>query len=369
VKYIDLCGNKVSRLGMGCMRLPVKDDKIDFEVAMSMADLAIDGGINYFDTAYVYHNGESEIFVKEVIRKHGRDNLFIADKLPIYNCEVAADLDKFLDEQLERLGTDYIDYYLFHCLNKKNYSIMNKLNYKDFIKRNVGKDKKIRHIGFSFHDELELFKEIIDDYNWEFVQIQFNYLDTDYQAGIDGYNYATNKGIPVLIMEPIRGGRLANVPKSVRKIFDKKFSNFSDASIALKYVANFENNKVILSGMRNVSDIESNILLFDDELIDSFNEEELKLFVDAKKEFDNYGLINCTGCDYCKEGCPSNIPISEIFTKYNKNVEGSESNHDWYNDLEHKVDRCVQCGLCEASCSQKLNIIESLEKVDRYFEN
>jgi len=370
MKYVDLCNNKVSRLGFGCMRLPEDSSGIDYIKAMEMADYAIKEGINYFDTAYVYHNGESETFVKKVLEKHGREKIFVADKLPIYDCTVKEDMDRFLDEQLERLGTDHIDYYLFHSLREKYFNSMKEFDYHDFIKRNK-ENGKIKHIGFSFHDDLDLFKEIIDDYDWDFCQIQFNYIDTDYQAGLEGYNYATNKGIPVIIMEPIRGGRLAKVPRPVREVFDSKFSDYTDALIALKYVADYPNAQVILSGMRTMSDLVANTKLFSDVEPDSLSEEEKELYLKAKEILSDYQTINCTGCDYCKEGCPVGINISKIFTKFNDQLENPWQNEDdvlkWYKELESKADVCLECGACEGACPQKLDIINKLKIVDKYF--
>lgn len=366
MEYVKLGDNEVSRLGFGCMRFPEKDGDIDYEKAMEMVDYAISKGVNYFDTAYVYHGGNSEKFISKVIEKHGRENLFIADKLPMWNCVEEEDMQKYLDEELKRLGTDYIDYFLFHSLSLKTFNFMKKNNYWKFIAKNKA-NGKIRHIGFSFHDSLDVFKEIIDDYDWEFCQIQFNYIDTEYQAGLDGYNYATSKGIPVIVMEPIRGGSLSNTPSSVRKIFsDSALKDYKDAEIALKYVANFENNKVILSGMNKLSDVEANIKLFENPLVNTLSNDELKKYEEAREKFFSFTLINCTGCDYCKTECPGNIPISDIFKKYNSDIEKPDfSNREWYKNQKINGEHCIKCGGCEVICPQKINIIENLEKIHK----
>ena len=368
MEYITLGSNNISRLGFGCMRLPYEDGNVDYNASMEMVDYAIQSGVNYFDTAYVYLDGKSELFVKEIIKKYGRNKIYIADKLPIYFCKEESDLDKYLDEQLERLETDYIDYYLFHALNKNNYSIMKTCNYKDFIKRNM-ENGKIKHIGFSFHDELEVFKKIINDYNWDFCQIQFNYIDTTYQAGIEGLEYAEKKNIPVIVMEPIRGGRLAKIPQNVRDIFDNsRFASEHDASIALRYVANYENTKCILSGMRVLSDVEANITLFGKPLINDLTKEDVAVYEKAKEEFEELSLINCTCCDYCKKGCPKQIPISEIFTKFNQSlISGGLEGRMWYEEQKKTFKSCINCMKCEKSCPQNLKITEKLKIVDEYF--
>ena len=370
MEYLQLGRNKVSRLGFGCMRLPYDGKNVDIDASMVMVDKAIEAGVNYLDTAYVYLDGNSETFVREVIKKYGREKLFIADKLPIYFCKEEADLDKYLAEQLERLGTDYIDYYLFHALNPDNFSIMEKSNYKNFIKRNMD-NGKIRNIGFSFHAELELFKKIIDDYDWDFCQIQFNYVDVDYQAGLAGLKYAEDKNIPVIVMEPIRGGRLARVPENVRNVFDNsRFSDEHDAIIALRYVANFSGVSCILSGMMVISDVEANVKLFTQDLVDDLSEKDLLMYVEAKREFENISFINCTGCDYCKEGCPKQIPISEIFANYNKCLNSFPNGpKKWYGELEHDATSCIACKKCEKSCPQNLAIIEKLKLADQYFKS
>ena len=370
MEYVKLGSNNVSRLGFGCMRLPENNTGIDYDEALRMAEYAINNGINYFDTAYVYHSGNSETFVRKAIEKFGRDKIFVADKLPMFNVRTAEDFQKYLDEQLERLGTDYIDYYLFHCLGTRYFNMMKEFNYKDFIKKNK-ENGKIRHIGFSFHDNLDSFKEIIDDYNWDFCQIQLNYLDVDYQAGLSGYEYATEREIPVIVMEPIRGGELANIPTPIREIFDTcSLKNYSNAEIALKFVGNLENSKVILSGMHAMEELEENIKLFNDNLINTLNTDEKIVYALARRKFYNYKFINCTGCDYCKENCPSRIPISEIFLKYNSDVkEPSWANSGWYKKLNANADHCIGCGACESTCPQQLKIVENLQIVHEHFND
>lgn len=370
MEYVRLGKNDVSRLGFGCMRLPETNTGIDYDEALRMAEYAINNGVNYFDTAYVYHNGNSETFVRKVIEKFGRDKIFVADKLPMFNVRTEEDFQKFLDEQLEKLGTEYIDYYLFHCLGTKFFNVMKEFNYKDFIKKNM-ENGKIKHIGFSFHDDLASFEEIIDDYNWDFCQIQLNYLDVEYQAGLAGYEYAVEKGIPVIVMEPIRGGELANIPQPIRELFDScELKKYSNAEIALKFVGNWENNKVILSGMHAMNELEENINLFSSNLISTLNTDEKFIYACARKDFYNYKFINCTGCDYCKDGCPSNIPISEIFLKYNSDVKNpSWANSGWYKKLAANAENCISCGACEGSCPQHLEIMEKLQLVHDHFND
>jgi len=369
MEYIKLGKNNVSRLGFGCMRLPEKNGKIDDNEALKMAEYAINNGLNYFDTAYAYHSGESEIFISKVIKAFGRDKIFIADKLPLWHCQSTSDMQRLLDEQLTKLGTDYLDYYLMHSLYDETWAKLKSFNYQDFIKTNLD-NGKIKHIGFSFHDDYPLFKEIIDDYPWDFCQIQFNYVDTDYQAGLKGYEYATKKGIPIIIMEPIRGGVLASIPPSVRAIFDNSsLKKHSNAEIALKYVANYENNYVILSGMHQMSDVEENIKLFSIPLVNQLTKEELNTYLKARAAFYEHNLIKCTACHYCREGCPLHIPICKIFMHYNNQIQNPDfDNFSIYKELKPKATKCIACGTCEGVCPQKIKIIDELKRVNQYFE-
>ncbi len=372
MKYRNFCGNNVSLLGMGCMRLPMNDELVDSDRAMEIIDKCIEKGINYFDTAHVYSNGSNESFVGEIVQKYDRDKIFLATKLPLFTYTKKDSFMNLLDEQLENMKTDYVDYYLFHALNKDKFSNMQFEEYKDFVKevKDLG---KVKHIGFSFHDDYDTFVKIIDDFKWEFCQLQFNYVDAYDQDALKMYEYAKSKGVEVVIMEPLRGGRLTHVPKAVRNILDEKFAGLSDAEVSFKYIADFDNNKVILSGMRSVEDVERNCETFSKYDANTLTEEEKECYHNAEELFRSYNIINCTRCDYCKEGCPMGIPISKIFERYNHQLENPYLNEDevkeWYNGLETDATACIDCKACERACPQHLAIVTLLNKCNEYFRD
>lgn len=249
---------KVSILGFGCMRFPTIGNKIDEEKSTEMIQYALSKGVNYFDTAYTYHNGESESFVGKAL-EHCRKDIFIATKLPSWLIKSREDMDKILNEQLTRLRTDYVDFYLVHALNKEYFSTLKDNGLFEFLD-SIKESGKVRHIGFSFHDSLDVFKEIVDSYNWEFCQIQYNYLDTEYQAGTEGLEYAANKGLGVAIMEPLRGGKLANnIPEDIQALWNTATNKRNPVEWALKYLWNDSRISVVLSGMSNFSNIKDNI--------------------------------------------------------------------------------------------------------------
>ncbi len=369
MKYRNFCGNKVSLLGMGCMRVPMNGEIVDKEESMKIIDACIERGINYFDTAYVYSNGNNEAFVADIIKKYGRDKLFVATKLPLFTYTKKSKFYDLLDEQLNNLDTDYIDYYMFHALSKDKFENMMAESYKDFIKDVKG--SKVKNIGFSFHDDYDTFVSIIDDCEWDFCQLQFNYVDAYDQDALKMYEYAKSKNVEVVIMEPLRGGRLTHVPVKVREILDEKFKDISDADISFRYITDFVNNKIVLSGMRSVSDVERNCEAFSNFEAETLTEEELNCYKTAEEVFRSYNIINCTKCDYCKDGCPMGIPISSIFEKYNHQLENPYLNEDgvqtWYNELENKGSSCIDCKACENVCPQHLEIVDLLNKCDEYF--
>ncbi len=365
----NLCGNEVSFLGMGCMRFPLKDGKVNSELSMKIVDKAIEMGVNYLDTAYVYSDGKNESFINEVIEKYGRSELYIATKLPLFANPSREDYDILLNRQLTNLGTNYIDYYLLHALNKDRFDHLVKNDYKSFI-ADAKVSGKVKHIGFSFHDSFEVFKTIADDYDWDFCQIQFNYLDAYDQEALKMYEYAHQKGIDVIVMEPLRGGRLTHLPKEVRNKFDECYLSKSDAFISFNYLNHFSGIKVVLSGMRSVDDVMLNVNTFN--TFTKITDVEEKCYLDAKDILLNYHTINCTKCLYCKD-CPSKIRIADIFEKFNNQIENPFLNEDevmkWYNSLDSVAKDCIECGMCERNCPQHLKIIDLLKKCDEYFKN
>ncbi|WP_099191268.1 aldo/keto reductase [Tepidibacter mesophilus] len=366
---------KVSTLGFGCMRFQVidgKNDQINEEEAIKQIRYAIDNGVNYIDTAYPYHEGMSEIVTGKALKDGYRDKVFLATKLPSWLIKSREDMDKYLNEQLEKLETDYIDFYLVHTLTKNLWSNLKEHDIFDFLDTIV-KDGRVKHVGFSFHDELPLFKEIVDAYDWEFCQIQYNFMDENYQAGKEGLKYASDKGLGVVIMEPLRGGSLGrNVPDDIQDVWDKADVKRSPAEWALRFLWDQPEVSVVLSGMNDMNHIDENIKTASDTYENSLTEKERRLIDEVKDIYLNRMVVNCTDCKYCMP-CPAGVNIPRNFEILN--------GASMYNDVEHfkwmysnfvgykeKALHCVECGKCEEACPQHINIIDSLKSVTKLFE-
>lgn len=351
-------------LGFGCMRFPTKDGEIDEEKAELMLDTAYKAGVNYFDTAYVYHGGKSEEFVGRVLAKYPRDTYYIATKLPVWSLQSKEDVRKVIDEQFARLNKDVIDFYLLHSMQKKAWDKALEYGALEIIEE-YRKAGKIKYVGFSFHDSYEVFEEIINYYDWDFCQIQFNYVDTEIQAGYKGYKLAEEKGIPMVIMEPIKGGSLASLPKEVSKPFRKAHPDWSDASWALRFVASHENVKVILSGMSTLEQVQDNLKTF--ECLDDLSKEDLEVINEVANTLKQRTKNGCTGCRYCMP-CPAGVDIPNNFSAWNIYYKyESENAASWavrqVKASEGYASKCVECGACEAVCPQHLNIREDLKKI------
>lgn len=377
MRYNEFNGEKLSALGFGCMRLPVLDNdqsKIDMPKVEEMLMYAYEHGINYYDTAYPYHNGFSEVALGEILARNGiRDKVNIATKL--FTLEIGRpgfDPEKMLATQLERLKTDHIDYYLIHGLHGDQWErLKNEYNIVDFLaeKRRSG---VIRHMGFSFHDSYEAFVKIIDDYDWEFAQIQYNYLDNEIQAGDRGLRYAQSKGIPLNIMEPIKGGNLIfpDYP-AIEKIRAKHGITESNAELALRYVFDKENLHVVLSGMSALDQVKENIAIADRCHVGCLTENEKACIDDIRAFLASVPTIPCTGCRYCVAGCPMQIQIPVAFSCYNSAVKfgNKEAQMRSYNRSCSNLADCVECRQCAEACPQHLDIPELLKEVRGYFEN
>ena len=365
-------GFDVSRLGFGMMRLPtVKDERgserIDRPAAIRMVRHAIDRGLNYVDTAYGYHGGESEVVTGLALKEGYRERVKLATKLPQWLVHEHADMDRLLDEQLKRLGLPYVDFYLLHALNREAFHKLQRLDYKSFIRR-AKSDGRIRHIGFSFHDEHEAFLEIIDDYEgWDMAQIQLNYLDDEYQAGEAGMRYAGERGISIVVMEPLRGGAIANPPGSVRALMDRYEKQYSPVEWAFRYAGDFKEVVTILSGMSNMEQVKDNLDIFSRVAVDSLSEKDRAFVRELKKAYLERIAIGCTRCDYCQP-CPEGVLIPRIFAAVNDAYmfEDDARFDSAYREilrLDGGADRCVACGQCEDACPQHLPIIRLLEEV------
>lgn len=363
----------VSALGFGCMRLPTADGvpgsgNIDEAEAIRMIRHAIDQGVNYVDTAYPYHGMNSEIVVGKALRDGYRDKVKLATKCPVWLINSPDDFDKYLDEQLSKLQTDHIDFYLLHALGRDRWNNM-VLKYDLLNKAEAAKKAgKIRHLGFSFHDEPGAFKEIVDGYDkWEFCQIQYNFMDTENQAGIAGLKYAASKGLAVVIMEPLLGGKLANPPKSILELYSSFAKKRSAADWALQWIWNQPEVSVVLSGMSSMDQVRENLRSADDSGINTLCPEEVGLIESVRKKYKERLAIPCTGCNYCMP-CPNGVDIPSNFELYNngfvhENMEASRFTYSKFFKAEEKADVCIQCRICETKCPQKISISEWLPKV------
>lgn len=366
----------VSTLGFGCMRLPILGEgdptKIDEDKAIKLIRYAIDEGVNYVDTAYPYHGtgmergGASEPLVGKALKDGYREQVKIATKLPSWLIKTREDMDKYLNEQLQRLNTNTIDFYLVHTIDRTTWPKLKEAGIDEFLNQAI-KDGRIKHAGFSFHDKLDLFKEIVDYYDWSFCQIQYNYLDENYQAGAEGLKYAANKGLGVTIMEPLRGGKLVNVPEDVKDIFDKAEVKRTPAEWGFRWILNHPEVSVILSGMNEIEQVSENIKTASEAEANTLTEKEIELIEEAKEIFEEKIKINCTTCEYCMP-CPQGVNIPRNFSCYNDYYMFGKA--DMYNFLkpEQRASNCIECGKCEKHCPQGISIRKELKNVKEMFE-
>ncbi len=365
---------KVSALGFGAMRLPTiggDDSKIDEELAIKMIRYAIDNGVNYVDTAYGYHRGNSEIVVGKALKDGYREKTMLATKLPPWNVNVKEDMDRLLNEQLRKLDTDHIDFYLLHALHKDTWNKLYNLGVLDWAE-GVIKKGLVRYLGFSFHDDLDTFKKIVDAYDWTFCQIQYNYMDIDHQAGMEGLKYASSKGLAVVIMEPLRGGRLANPPDRVRQVFDSFPIKRSPVAWALLWLWNQPEVSTVLSGMSSFEQVKENIEIADKSGVNIFTSDKLKLIERVRETYLGIKAIDCNECGYCMP-CPNGVNIPVNFHLYNEGVRYNDfGGPRWHyrNGLQEseRASSCIKCGICEPKCPQHLPIRDLLDKVKETFE-
>lgn len=360
----------ISSLGFGCMRFPTLDDKtenIDIEESVKMVRYAIDNGVNYIDTAYPYHGGKSENFVAKALKDGYREKVKIADKLPIWFVKNKEDLDKYLNEQIARLEGNFIDFYLMHALNKDRFETIKKFDVCKWCEEKK-KENKIGYIGFSFHDDIETFKEIIDYYDWDFCQIQLNYMDINHQAGLEGLKYAYERNIPVIVMEPIKGGSLAVKPMGeIKELFTKANYQGSPAELALKWVWNQPGVTLLLSGMSTLNQVKENIETADKSGLGCLTKIEKQIIEEIRQIFNNKVKVKCTNCKYCVP-CEQGVDIPTIFSMYNEfSMYNNRKNFEMeLNSLEKGKkgpSSCVECGMCEEKCPQHIEIINELKNV------
>ena len=370
----------VSILGFGCMRLPTKNGSgsgadrfdpnkaINEEETIKMIRYAIDQGVNYFDTAYPYHSGKSEPLLGIAVKGY-RDKVMIATKLPVWLVKEEKDFNKFLDEQMKRLGTDYLDVYLLHGLNRQVWSKMLQLKVFEFLNQ-IRADGRVRHVGFSFHDDVKIFKEIVDSYDWEICQIQYNFFDENYQAGKEGLTYAASKGLGVVVMEPLRGGKLTDqIPAEVQTIWESAEKKRTPAEWALRWVWNHPEVSTALSGVSTMGQIMENMRVANEGKPNSLSEKELSIITQVKEVYRKMLKIDCTGCAYCMP-CETGVDIPSNFSLYNDMFmfKNPEINVFLYNEFispERRASACIECGKCEEQCPQHLQIQEALKVVHR----
>jgi predicted aldo/keto reductase-like oxidoreductase len=359
-------GCKVSALGFGIMRMPKgADGKMDRPRCIAMIRDAIDNGINYIDTAFNYHGGESESVVGEALQNGYREKTYLASKLPVWMVQSEDDFDRLLSTQLERLQTDHIDFYLLHALSLDRWkNTVLKYNLLDKMAQ-AKRDGRIRHIGFSFHDTNAAFHEILDGYGgWDFCQIQYNYVDTDNQAGQEGLHAAAAKGLGVVIMEPLLGGRLANAPDRVKACLPQ---DRSPVEAALDFLWTQPEVSLLLSGMSDETQVAENMMYASRAEVGMLPVEEFIKYGKAKAVFDHMALVHCTGCAYCMP-CPFGVEIPTVFSCYNRNVaDGEKKAWAAYEPVQGKADLCRSCGKCEKVCPQHIEIRKVLaDAKDRF---
>jgi len=371
---------RVSVLGFGCMRLPVRENKahlIDEDKAQAMVEYAIHHGVNYFDTAYVYHSdipfqaGMSEVFLGRALKKQ-RQTVHVATKLPSWLVGSRADMDRYLDEQLERLQRDHIDFYLVHSLTGELCRKLNPLGLPEFLDA-ARADGRIKHAGFSFHDDVSLFKSVVDAYDWSFCQIQYNFMDEDFQAGRAGLEYAAGQGLGVIIMEPLRGGGLTSrIPEEVQAVWDKSQVKRTPAEWALRFIWHRPEVSVVLSGMTEPWQLEENVRTAEGGLANSLTAADLALIHEAKAIYQARTRVICTSCGYCMP-CPNGVDIPANFLQLN-NLSIYRDRHAadffYFHILraEQRASHCEECGQCEELCPQHLPIPAMLKEVAREFE-
>ncbi len=364
---------KVSALGFGAMRLPSIDNNpanINEAEAIRMIRRAIDGGVNYLDSAYLYHMGNSEQLVGKALQNDYRSKVRIATKMPPNSVASAADFDRIFNEQLAKLQTEKIDFYLLHGLNAETWPRIRDLDVLPWAEKMLAAGR-IGYLGFSFHDKFPVLKEIIDYYdNWTFCQVQYNFMDIEIQAGRKGVEYAASKNLAVVVMEPIRGGLLAKEPpKIIAEEWQKSKRNWSRAEWALQWVWNQPETSVALSGMSNMQQVEENLVAADRSSPGILDESDLEFIAGVRKAYQGLSPIPCTGCGYCQP-CLNNVVIPEIFRLYNEVIMYGDVNigkmryaSPFGIKPERRADQCVECGNCEKACPQTVAVIEWLKKV------
>jgi predicted aldo/keto reductase-like oxidoreductase len=368
-------GEQVSILGYGCMRLPViggSPEKIDEKKVIELVRYAIDHRVNYVDSAYSYHGGMGEVFLGKALADGYREKVHLATKLSCKRVNCKEDMDRFLNEQLEKLRTDCIDFYLLHAVKKSYWEKMKKFGVIEFLERAQAAGK-IKYTGFSFHDEFDVFREVVDAYPWDLCQIQFNYLDENFQAGVRGLKYAAEKGLAIVIMEPLRGGNLAShIPEEARKVWDGAKIKRTPAEWAFRYLWNYPEISVVLSGMSDMEYLKENLRIAEAGYPNSLTTEEKSRISEVSEIYRSRIRVNCTGCKYCMP-CPMGVNIPRNLSYLNDifMLDDAVNARFQYGVLlspEEKAGNCVECGECEDVCPQNIKIREMLKEVREFMK-
>ena len=367
-RMIPALGKEISRLGYGGMRFPKNGDEVDMDAAVQLLRKAYEMGINYFDTAMVYHKGESEKIFGKAFEPYPRDSYLIADKMSIWLCSDEEDMKARFYNQLKTLKTDYIDFYLVHSLNRNHYKKVKDLHCVEFLQQ-MKQEGKIKHLGFSFHDTYQVFTQILNDYTWDFVQIQLNYLDWHNQGAEQLYRELERRNLPVMVMEPVRGGYLATIDSERAKPFLELEPQRSIASWAIRWVGSLPQVAVVLSGMSDLQQLEDNVATMTH--FEPMNEQELAAIDRVVEEIRKVNEIPCTGCRYCMD-CPMGVDIPEIFSIYSQyKIFGKEKAfvQDYEEVVEHGngAEHCVRCMACTTKCPQMIAIPDKLEMIAKLY--
>ncbi len=372
-RHIDKLGIDVSAFGLGCMRFPMAKDEngneiVDEKISTEIIRACIDGGVNYVDTAYVYSGGLNEKYVGLALRDGYREKVYLATKLPVWDCNSKEYMYEKFEEQCKRLGTDYIDFYLVHCLTKEKWLKVKDLGICEFLDDLKAKGR-IKYACFSFHDNYDAFETIINGYNWDMCQLQFNYMDIENQAGLRGVKLAGQKGIPVVIMEGLLGGKLANVPADVKTHFENANKDRSPVEWAFRWLCDFPEVATVLSGVTNMEQALDNLAIFDRCEVGIMSDEEKKVVSEAREIYKRRIKVDCTGCEYCLP-CPVGVEIPKIFARWNYTYMYDVHESQSYKKLSEEnkdASQCIECRACMDKCPQGFDIPDMLKKAHEHF--
>lgn len=370
----DYLGNEIPKLGFGLMRLPMIGDAIDIEQTKKMVDRFMEQGFTYFDTAYPYINGKSETAAKEaIVNRYPRESFQLATKMPVWLVNEYEDMQRYFDIQLERTGAGFFDFYLLHSLGNDRLDQLEKVGAWKFVSEQKEKGL-IKHLGFSFHDSADVLDRILTNHpETEFVQLQINYVDWE-DSVIQSrlcYEVARKHNKPIIIMEPVKGGSLAEMSPEVQSIFKEANPDLSVASWAVRYAASLDGVITVLSGMSNLDQMNDNLSFMSN--FQPLQQSELKTIDKVVEELKKVPLIPCTACKYCVEDCPQKINIPEVFESFNnyklyKNLDRSRGHYSWLTSNSGKASDCIACGTCEGHCPQHIDIIDALKEIAEILE-